>query len=295
MPKRVMIPPNLESWSAPAKLNLFLHVTGRRPDGYHTLQTLFQFLDFADELAFEVTGDRRISRATAIPGVAEDADLCVRAARALQAATGVRRGAAIHIVKRIPQGGGLGGGSSDAAATLLALNRLWKLALPLADLSALGLRLGADVPVFIQGHAAWGEGVGEVLAPVALAESWYVILVPPVRVSTQAVFAEFDRQVAAQLTGYSQPITIRDFHAGRVRNDLEAVVRRLYPEVDKALTWLGNFGDARMTGSGSCVYLTTTGPGQAGDIAGRCPRDCAKGFIARGINEHPIRRRYGDV
>jgi len=290
-----MISANLESWPAPAKLNLFLHITGRRPDGYHSLQTVFQFLDYSDELAFDVTGDRRVSRPAAIPGVPEDADLCVRAARSLQTVAGVGRGAIIHVVKRIPQGGGLGGGSSDAATTLLALNRLWNLGLPLADLTALALKLGADVPVFVQGHAAWGEGIGEALAPISLAEPWYVVLAPPVHVSTQAVFAKFDRDAAAQLTRYSQPITIRDFHAGRARNDLEPVVRRLYPQVDKALTWLGKFGDARMTGSGSCVYLATTGPDQAMDIVARCPQDCAKGFVARGINEHPVHRRYGDV
>ncbi|MDA8363744.1 MAG: 4-(cytidine 5'-diphospho)-2-C-methyl-D-erythritol kinase [Gammaproteobacteria bacterium] len=286
---------NPESWPAPAKINLFLHVTGRRPDGYHTLQTAFQFLDHADELTFEVTDDRRISRSSDIPGVAEDADLCVRAARILQNAAGVDRGVVLHAIKRIPQGGGLGGGSSDAATTLLALNRLWGLNLSLPELAKIALQLGADVPVFVYGRAAWGEGIGEVLTPMSPAEPWYVVLVPPVHVSTQAVFAEFDRDIAAQLTHYSQPITIRDFHTGGAHNDLEAVVRRLYPQVDKALIWLGNFGNARMTGSGSCVYMATTGPDQAWYIAGCCPQDCATSIVARGINEHPIRRQYGDV
>ncbi len=290
-----MLPSNLEIWSAPAKLNLFLHITGRRPDGYHTLQTVFQFLDYADELAFEVTADRRVSRVTATPGVAEEMDLCVRAARCLQNAAGVKRGVLIHVVKRIPQGAGLGGGSSDAATTLLALNHLWNLGLPLVELAALALQLGADVPVFVQGYAAWGEGIGEVLTPINLPEPWYVILAPPVHVSTAAIFAELDRDVAARLTHYTQTITIRGFHAGHVYNDLETIVRRLYPQVDKVLNWLGNFGDARMTGSGSCVYLVTTGPVQAKDIVDRCPRDYAKGFVARGMNVHPIRRRYGDV
>ncbi len=290
-----MVRPSPEYWMAPAKINLFLHVTGRRADGYHTLQTAFQFLDYGDELAFEVTADRRVTRSVAIAGVAEDADLSVRAARILQNAAGVRCGVVIHAIKRIPQGGGLGGGSSDAATTLLVLNRLWEIGLSRTDLAAMGLQLGADVPVFVHGNAAWGEGVGELLTPMEPPESWYVILVPPVQVSTHAVFAEFDRAVGAQLTRFSPPITIRDFHAGGAHNDLEAVVRRLYPHVDKALIWLGKFGDARMTGSGSCIYMATGGPDLAMDIASRCPPECAEGFVARGINEHPLRRLSGDV
>ena len=283
------------SWPAPAKLNLFLHITGRRPDGYHALQTLFQFLDYADELVFEVTADRQIRRAVPVPGVPEEADLSIRAARLLQQTGRAGKGAVIHAAKRIPQGAGLGGGSSDAATTLLVLNHLWKLGLPVGELAALGLTLGADVPVFVRGQAAWAEGVGEQLTPVSPAESWYVVLVPPVQISTRAVFAEYDRAVQAQLTRYSQPITIRDFHAGHVRNDLESVVRRLYPPVDRALDWLGKSGNPRMTGSGSCVYLATGGPDQARDIIDRCPQDCATGFAARGINEHPIRRWLGDI
>jgi len=290
-----MIPSHLEGWPAPAKLNLFLHITGRRADGYHTLQTVFQFLDYGDTLAFEVIAEPRVMRATAIPGVAAETDLCVRAARRLQAITGVARGAVIHLDKRIPQGSGLGGGSSDAATTLLALNRIWGINMPRAELATLALDLGADVPVFVHGQAAWGEGVGEILTPISLPEQWYAVMSPPVQVSTAAVFAELDRDAAPQLTHPGQPITIRDFHASRARNDLQAVVRRLYPEVDKVLTWLENFGDARMTGSGSSVFLPTTSAARARDIVERCPPGLAKGLVARGMNLHPICRRYGDV
>ncbi len=291
---RTMLPPYLDRWPAPAKLNLFLHITGRRADGYHMLQTVFQFLDYGDELAFEVTADRRITRATFVPGIAEESDLCVRAARILQDACGTELGAVIHINKRIPQGGGLGGGSSDAATTLLALNRLWGVNLPYARLAELALRLGADVPVFVLGRSAWAEGVGEVLTPIDLPQPWYVILVPPVLVSTAAVFAEFDCDVDTHLTGYSKPITIRDFHGGRASNDLQTVVRRLYPEVDKALKWLENFGDARMTGSGSCLFLPVADEAGAQEIIKRCPVGFAKALAVRGVNLHPIHQRDGN-
>jgi 4-diphosphocytidyl-2-C-methyl-D-erythritol kinase len=275
------------SWPAPAKLNLFLHVTGRRPDGYHTLQTLFQFLDVGDELRFDVTRDGRIARANSLPGVPEDLDLCVRAARLLQAASGATHGAVIHLDKHLPLGGGLGGGSSDAATTLLALNELWGCGLTPEALAALGLKLGADVPVFVRGHAAWAEGVGEVLTPAEPSERWVVVLVPAVSVSTAQVFAVYDREL--DLTPYSPAITIRDFHAGRGRNDLEPVVRRLYPEVDNALKWLGNFGDARMTGSGACVFLLVANEATGRAILAQCPPALAGGFVTRGRNVHPLR------
>ena len=277
------------SWPAPAKLNLFLHVTGRRPDGYHTLQTLFQFLDIGDELRFDLTRDGRIARANILPGVPEDRDLCVRAARLLQAASGTTRGAVIHLDKHLPLGGGLGGGSSDAATTLLALNELWGCGLTPEALAALGLKLGADVPVFVRGHAAWAEGVGEELTPAEPPERWVVVLVPAVNVSTAEVFAVYDREL--DLTPYSPAITIRDFHAGRGRNDLEPVVRRLYPEVDNALKWLGNFGDARMTGSGACVFLTVANEATGQAILAQCPAALAGGFVARGRNIHPLQVR----
>ncbi len=268
-------------WPAPAKLNLFLHVTGRRPDGYHLLQTVFQFLDYGDDLAFEVTDGARIVRATALAAVPEDRDLTVRAARLLQAATGIRRGARIHLTKRLPLGGGLGGGSSDAATTLMALNRLWGCGLATVELARLGLQLGADVPVFVHGHAAWAEGVGEVLTPIDPVETRYVVLTPPVSVSTAEVFAD------PELTRHTPPITIRAFREGRGHNDLEPVVRRLRPEVGAALDWLRERGPARMTGSGGCVFL----PVADADSGQRILKEAASrwtGFVARGINRHPI-------
>lgn len=309
------------SWPAPAKLNLFLHVTGRRPDGYHTLQTLFQFLDVHDDLKFEVTRDGRIERAHALANVPEDSDLSVRAARLLQAATGTTQGVVIHLDKRLPFGGGLGGGSSDAATVLLALNELWGCGLAPEALATLGLKLGADVPVFVRGHAAWAEGVGEALIPADPPERWMVVLAPPVTVSTGQVFAAFDRMIQTRptsstvapgtvllppavqssnpgvadreldLTPYSPAITIRDFHAGRVRNDLEPVVRRLYPEVDNALKWLGNFGDARMTGSGACVFLAVADEAAGQAIVAQCPAALASGFVTHGRNVHPLHTR----
>ena len=278
------------SWPAPAKLNLFLHVTGRRPDGYHTLQTLFQFLDYGDRLQFTPTDDGHILRTNPLPGVPEESDLTVRAARLLRETAGVRSGAAIWLDKQLPLGGGLGGGSSDAATTLLALNQLWNCGFNLDQLADLGLKLGADVPVFVRGHAAWAEGVGEVLSPAEPPESWYVVLRPPVAISTAAVFAAFDRET--DLTLARPPLTIRDFHAGRARNDLEPVVRRLYPEVDNALTWLGKFGDARMTGSGACVFVPVESEARGREIlAARPGTQEMNGFVARGLNVHPLHAR----
>lgn len=268
-------------WPAPAKINLFLHVTGRRSDGYHLLQTVFQFLDAGDELAFEVSDDPHIGRVTELAAVPEARDLTVRAARLLQVQTGVRRGARIHLNKRLPLGGGLGGGSSDAATTLMALNRLWGTGLSNAELAALGLQLGADVPVFIGGHAAWAEGVGEILTPVDPPERWVVVLDPRVNVSTATVFAD------PELTRHTPPITIRAFREGQGHNDLEPVVRRLHPEVGAALDWLRERGPARMTGSGGCVFLpvidTASGERILAEAASRWT-----GFVARGINRHPI-------
>jgi 4-diphosphocytidyl-2-C-methyl-D-erythritol kinase len=269
----------MRTWPAPAKLNLFLHVVGRRADGYHLLQTVFQFLDFTDELQFEITGDGRIRRATPLAGVAEDDDLAVRAARLLQRRAGAARGVAIHLQKRIPAGGGLGGGSSDAATTLLALNELWGLGLPRSELAGMGLALGADVPVFVAGRAAWAEGVGEILTPVEPPESWYLVLVPPVHVATPAVFAD------PELTRNTPPITIRAFLAGQGHNDLEPVVRRRHPEVDRTLRWLAGFGPAHMTGSGACVFLPLADRDEGERILKQAP--CV-GFVARGLNRHPL-------
>src|SRR3989344_6366529 len=272
----------MRTWPAPAKLNLFLHVTGRRADGYHTLQTVFQFLDYGDELSFVVTDDGRITRAVPVAGVTEESDLTLRAAHLLKESRGVMKGARIHLTKRLPIGGGLGGGSSDAATTLLALNDLWGTRLPVPELAALGVELGAAVPVFINGHAAWAEGIGEVLTPVEPEQAWYLVGVPPVHVSTAQVFA------APELTRYSPPLTIRDFHEGRgLRNDLEAVVRSRYPEVDRAMRLLSEFGAPRMSGSGGCVFLKVADADRGREILESIPKPFT-GFVARGVNRHPL-------
>ena len=277
----------MKTWPAPAKLNLFLHVLGRRPDGYHRLQTVFQFLDLCDELSFAVDESGRVVRDYMLAGVPDDKDLCLRAARLLQRETGCTGGVRIDLVKRIPAGGGLGGGSSDAATTLLALNHLWGLGLDRPALAELGLRLGADVPVFVHGHAAWAEGVGERLSPLEPPERWYVVLCPPVHVSTASVFRD------PQLTRPSPAITIRDFREGRTRNDLEAVVRARYPEVEAAIRDLSAFGPARMTGSGACVFLAVEDAAAGEAVLARRPGGCP-GFVARGLNQHPLHRRLGE-
>src|SRR3989344_8497126 len=266
-------------WPAPAKLNLFLHVVGRRADGYHLLQTVFQFLDYSDELEFRVTDDGLITRVTDLPGVPAVSDQTLRAARLLQETAGVAHGVEILLRKRIPAGGGLGGGSSDAATTLMALNELWDVRLTRTQLATLGLKLGADIPVFVEGLGAWAESVGEQLTPIELPQPWYVVLSPPVVVSTAAVFQ------GLELTRYSPAITIRDFRAGRTRNDLEPAVGRRVPQVDQALTWLSRFGEARMTGSGGCVFVALEDESEAQAILARAS---FSGFIARGVNRHPL-------
>jgi len=268
-------------WPAPAKLNLCLRVTGRRPDGYHLLQTAFQFLDYGDQLTIGARDDGRITRRGGPAGVAPEDDLAVRSALRLQAAAGVRDGADIELVKRLPVGGGLGGGSSDAATVLLVLDRLWGTGLGEERLAALGLELGADVPVFVRGRAAWAEGVGEILTPIDLPEPWYLVVVPPVQVSTAAVFAK------RGLTPFSPLITIRDFHAGESGNDLEPVVRGLYPEVDFALRWLADHGTPRMSGSGACVFTPVTSAAAGREILARLPAPY-RGFVARGRNRSPL-------
>jgi 4-diphosphocytidyl-2-C-methyl-D-erythritol kinase len=271
-------------WPAPAKLNLMLHVTGRRSDGYHELQTVFQFLDFGDRLRFELTKDGSVSLVRSLPGVADDAHLCVRAARALQRAGGVDHGVRIDLEKCLPLGGGLGGGSSDAATTLVALNHLWQLQLPLAELAHIGLGLGADVPVFVHGQASWAEGVGERLEPVELPEPLYLVVCPGVAVSTAKVFAR------PELTRDSPPITIRAFREGRGRNDLEPVVRALYPEVDRTLSWLATYGPARMSGSGACGFVELADRDLGEALMAERPTGTT-GFVAQGLNRSPLRDR----
>jgi 4-diphosphocytidyl-2-C-methyl-D-erythritol kinase len=269
------------AWPAPAKLNLMLRIVGRRDDGYHLLQTVFQFVDLTDRLYFEVRDDGRVRRLSAMPGVAEDADLVVRAARLLQRVTATAHGVDLRVEKRIPVGGGLGGGSSDAATTLVALNHLWACGLAVDELARLGLQLGADVPVFVHGHAAWAEGVGERLTDVEPEEAVYLLLAPPVHVDTRRVFQD------AELTRNSHRITIRDFLAGEVRNDCLAVVRKRYPEVARAFDWLDGHLDARLTGTGACVFAACPDRAQAEALLRDRPPGVS-GWVVSGCNRSPL-------
>ncbi len=273
-----------ESWPAPAKLNLFLHVVGRRADGYHLLQTVFQLIDLCDRLWIEPTRAPAIRRPRGPAGVPEGRDLAVRAARLLQARAGVCRGAEIRIEKRIPAGGGLGGASSDAATVLVALDRLWGLDMGIDALAALALELGADVPVFVHGRSAWAEGVGERLEPLALGERWYAIVTPPVSVSTAEVFAD------PALTRDCPPITISHFLAGGGRNVCEPVVRRRWPLVGEALDWLGRRGAARLTGTGASVYAAFACADEARAALAGLPAGW-RGFVVRGLDRSPLRER----
>ncbi|MEA2093431.1 MAG: 4-(cytidine 5'-diphospho)-2-C-methyl-D-erythritol kinase [Pseudomonadota bacterium] len=268
-------------WPAPAKLNLFLHITGRREDGYHCLQTVFQFLDHADRLYFDIRPDPAICCFGGPAGVPQQADLCVRAASLLQETTGSKQGVDIYNEKVIPVGGGLGGGSSDAATTLWALNRLWGLGLNARELAGLGLQLGADVPVFIQGEAAWAEGVGEILTPVTLPEPWYLVVIPPVSVSTVDIFSD------PELTRDTPEMTIRDFLYGGGHNDCEAVVRRRHPEIAAALDWLDTMAPARLTGTGACIFAAFGAEADARTIEQQMPAAWS-GFVARGCNRSPL-------
>lgn len=269
------------AFPAPAKLNLFLHVVGRRPDGYHLLQTLFRFLDVGDVLRIAVRRDGAIRRLDPLPGVPVEADLCQRAARLLQAHTGCRLGADIGLDKRLPMGGGLGGGSSDAATVLLALNRLWALDLPREELQGLGLRLGADVPVFVFGRTAFAEGVGERLQAVALPPSSYVVLIPPVHVATATIFSH------PGLTRDTPEMKIPPLSEGCGHNDLEPVAVAAYPVIGEYLRWLAGFGDARMTGSGACVFAAFPSRAQAEAVFAQRPAGM-QGFVADGLDVHPM-------
>lgn len=273
-------------YPAPAKLNLFLHVTGRRADGYHLLQSVFALIDAADRLRFAVRADGRIRRVSELPGVPPDSDLAVRAARLLKAETGTALGADIEVDKRLPMGGGVGGGSSDAATALLVLNRLWGTGLDRAALQALGARLGADVPFFVFGRNAWVEGVGERLTALELPTAWYLVLVPPVAVPTGEIFA------APELTRDTEPLKMEDFsaHQGppRFRNDLEAVVATRYPIVREHLDWLAGQGGGRLTGSGACVFARFEDRASAERALEKLPGRM-KGFVARGLGQHPLR------
>lgn len=277
------------SCPAPAKLNLFLHVTGRRADGYHLLQTLFRFIDLSDTLHFALREDGEVRRVNALAGVPAEQDLCVRAARLLQQECACTLGVDIKLEKRIPMGGGLGGGSSDAATTLLALNKLWDLGLPRARLMELGLTLGADVPVFIFGENAFAEGVGEQLQAFPLPETWYVVLFPPVQVPTAKIFTH------PELTRDTNSITIRALPIGQnfstvkwLGNDLQSIVCKLYPIVAQYLVILGEFAPAMMTGSGACVFAAFDSEAEAQKVLQQLPKKI-QGVVAQGLQHHPLR------
>jgi 4-diphosphocytidyl-2-C-methyl-D-erythritol kinase len=275
-----------EPWPAPAKLNLFLHVVGRRADGYHLLQTAFQFVDLCDELRFFRRPAGIVSRLGEVPGVPAEQDLVVRAARLLAARHRGADGVAIGVSKKIPIQAGLGGGSSDAATVLVALNELWGLGLALDELASLGLSLGADVPVFVHGQAAWAEGIGEHLTPLKLPETVFLVVRPDAVVSTAEVFQ------APDLTRDTPIIKIRGFLKAGGRNDCEPVVRRCVPAVAEALDWLGQFGSARLTGTGSCIFAEMPDEEAARGVLGRLPGRWT-GWVVRGLNRSPLvaRRR----
>lgn len=269
------------SYPAPAKLNLFLHVIGRRPDGYHLLQTLFRLIDFGDTIHISVDDSGEVVHETPLPGVPADTDLMVRAARLLQAESGTHQGCRLRIDKRLPMGGGLGGGSSDAATVLMALNHLWRLDYSSDKLQALGLTLGADVPFFIFGRDAWAEGVGEQFQSLALAAAWYVVLIPPVSVPTAEIFSD------SCLTRDTEPLIIAAFPTSQARNDLEAVAKRKYPIIAEYLDWLSQFGKSMMTGSGACVYAAFDTQAEAEAVMQKL-LPTMRGFIAPSLSQHPL-------
>lgn len=271
---------------APAKLNLLLRIVGRREDGYHLLQTVFQFIDRCDWITLRRSYDPTIRLITPLPGVDPELDLTVRAARALRDRSGCEFGVDIEIEKHLPMGGGLGGGSSDAATTLVGLNRLWNAGLSVDDLACLGLKLGADVPVFVHGRSAWGEGVGEHLTPLELQEPWYTVLVPACQVATGKIFS------ALNLTRNSKPITIKDFIAGEQGNDCLGVVASLYPDIARALTSLARYSQARLTGTGACVFAAFASEADAKNAAEFLSRDWEV-FVARGVNTSPLHKILG--
>lgn len=271
---------------APAKLNLFLHITGRRPDGYHLLQTVFQLLDYGDELSFSLQSSNQIGIEPALAGIPQENNLIYKAADALKKATGYQGGVLVNIKKRLPSGAGLGGGSSDAATTLLALNKLWQLGLDIETLAAIGLPLGADIPVFVKGKSAWAEGVGEELTPVELPQKWFLVIYPGCHVETGKIFCH------EELTRNDLPSTIRAFLGAGTpsdyRNTCQPVVETLYPEVKEARQWLSHYSEnARMTGTGACIFAAFSEREDAQRILAKLP-DKWQGFIARGVNRSPV-------
>ncbi|RTZ78799.1 MAG: 4-(cytidine 5'-diphospho)-2-C-methyl-D-erythritol kinase [Gammaproteobacteria bacterium] len=276
--------PRSELWPAPAKLNLMLRVTGRREDGYHDLQTVFQFLEQSDLLRFRLRDDGQIRCTTPLEGVDEEHNLAVLAARALRERCPSAQGVDIEVHKTLPMGGGLGGGSSNAATTLVVLNRLWNCNLDLHELATIGLQLGADVPVFVHGQAAWAEGVGERLQPLKPLEPWYLVIRPACQVSTAEVFCD------SELTRDAEPIKIRDFLAGRDENTCEPLVRARHPAVDEAIEWLDGYTRGRLTGTGSCVFGRFENREQAEAAFSALPGHMS-GFVSRGLNRSPLHRK----
>jgi len=280
-------------WPAPGKLNLFLQITGKREDGYHDLQTLFQFIDVGDRLRFVVREDEKILRKTDNEGVKPEDDLVIKAARALQQATAVKQGADIYLQKILPMGGGLGGGSSDAATTLVVLNHLWETGLSVDQLAEIGLSLGADVPVFVRGTAAFAEGVGEKLQALEPAEPWYLIVTPEVHVSTAEIFAN------SQLTRDSSAIKICDLQIGTVNeaaefdklgNVFEPVVKQLYPEIAEVIQQLDQYAKAKLTGTGACVFAAFETQEEAAEVMHKLPEDWSS-FVAKGLNSSPLQAK----
>lgn len=271
---------------APAKLNLTLRIVGRRDDGYHLLQTVFQFIDRCDWITLRLRSDGQIRLETPLPGVPEETDLTVRAAHALREAAGIAAGVSIFIEKNLPMGGGLGGGSSDAATTLVGLNNLWNAGLNTEQLMALGLKLGADVPVFINGRSVWAEGVGEIFTPLDLPEPWYVVVVPNCHVATGKVFT------APDLTRNNKPIKIRDFLAGQCENHCLPVVVAMYPEINAAIGALSQFSPARLTGTGACIFAEFDSEHAASQAVEALGRAYAA-FVAKGVNRSPLHEVLG--
>ena len=271
-------------WPAPAKLNLFLHIVGRRADGYHLLQTVFRFIDYGDSLCFTPRSDEEIVLATPMPGVDDATNLVVRAAQALQSASGLRQGVTIHLTKRLPLGGGLGGGSSDAATTLIALNQLWQTGLSNEQLQTLGLTLGADVPIFIYGRAAFAEGVGEKFTPVSVPPAWYLVVAPPVNVPTAQIFA------SATLRRDVAPIEPKSWRDGFGSNVMQPVACTLFPPVAQCLMALQAYGHARMSGSGACCFVAFQSEAEATAalVALRQQSPTLAGFVAKGLERHPL-------
>lgn len=268
----------------PAKLNLFLLITGRRPDGYHTLQTLFQLLDYGDDLQLQINSSGALHLMPDFPGIPQEKNLVYRAAALLQSNTGVTAGADMHLTKRLPMGGGIGGGSSDAATALVGLNHLWQTGLSEDELAELGRQLGADVPVFVRGRTAWAEGIGEQLTPLDLPSKWYVVLVPECAVSTAEIFSN------EGLTRNSNGITVRAFLEEGGKNDCQKVVEKLFPQVKDAVDWLGRFGPAQMTGTGACVFAAFPTEAEAREVFAKRPTQL-NGFVAKGVNESPLHQR----